>query len=91
MNRPYEKQYDASGELINPIIGSYNSKSVSKENPEGKPNRKERREGLRKKKLHSNKKGTQLVVTRTGWFTFMKFKKVFQQIGKKRVMHYVES
>ena len=29
-NRPYEKQYDAQGNLINPIEGAYYNKDVNK-------------------------------------------------------------
>jgi len=29
-NRPYVKQYDASGKLINPIEGAYYNKDVNK-------------------------------------------------------------
>ena len=83
MNRPYVKQYDAEGKLVNPIVGEFIN---------SQPNRQERREDtLNKKRLFNNKKGTQLVITRIGWFKFMKYKKVFQQIGKKRIIHFVEA
>ena len=53
-----------------------------------KLNRQQRRQ--KKERPFSNKKGLQLIVTRVG-NSFSKYKKVFQQIGNKRVLHYVES
>ena len=79
MNRPYVKQY-LDGELLNPIIGSLYSRF---------PNRKTRRQSLGR--LASNKKGTQLVVTQIGHYKFSKYYKVFQNIGKKRIVHYIET
>lgn len=82
MNRPYVKQYDAKGELINPIV----SKFLNTE-----PNRRERREEtVNRRRLFSNKKGVQLVVTKIGWNKFTKYKKIFQKIGNKRIIHFVE-
>ena len=51
-------------------------------------NRQQRR--MKKKRNFSNKKGLQLIVTRIG-NSFFKYKKVFQQIGNKRILHYVEA
>lgn len=51
-------------------------------------NRQQRRQT--EKRPFSNKKGIQLIVTRFG-NSFSKYKKVFQQIGNKRILHYVES
>lgn len=51
-------------------------------------NRRQRR--MKEKRAFSNKKGLQLIVTKFG-NSFSKYKKVFQQIGKKRVLHYVEA
>lgn len=83
MNRPYIKQYDATGDLINPIISKFLNTS---------PNRRERREStINRPKLFSNKKGVQLVVTKIAWAKYMKYKKVFQNVGKKRIIHFVEA
>lgn len=82
MNRPYVKQYDANGDLINPIV----SKFLNTE-----PNRRDRREEMfNKTRLFSNKKGIQLVVTKIGWRKFTKYRKIFQNIGKKRIIHFTE-
>jgi hypothetical protein len=95
MNRPYVKQYVGVGEdreLLNPINGYFPSKRSSKAFPNGFPNRKERRDVLEnEKRLFSNKKGTQLVVTRIGRNVFTKYKRVFQKIGNKRIIHFVEA
>lgn len=50
-------------------------------------NRQQRR--MKEKRNFSNKKGVQLVITRLG-NTFYKYKKEFQTIGNKRVLHYVD-
>ena len=89
MNRPYVKQYDANGDLINPIDGFYPSKTVRPEFPNGFPNRRERREALvQTERAFNNKKGTQLVVTRVGLLNFVKIKKRIQKIGNKTIVHY---
>lgn len=51
-NRPYVKQYDASGELINPINGAYYNQDVNKT-----INRSQRRkfDKVLKKLLNKNK------------------------------------
>jgi hypothetical protein len=74
MNIPYRRQYDAAGNLINPI------------GPEGYknnfPNRRERRQqsGTRSTRPFSNKKGIQLVVTQFAPGKFTKFeKKIIKQ------------
>lgn len=83
MNRPYVKQYDADGDLINPIV----SKFLNTE-----PNRQDRRSfTVNRQRLFSNKKGVQLVITKIGRDKFMKYKKVFQNIGNKRIIHFIES
>ena len=51
-------------------------------------NRRQRR--MKKKRPFSNKKGLQLIVTKFG-NSFSKYKRVFQQIGNKRILHYVEA
>ena len=51
-------------------------------------NRRQRR--MKEKRSFSNKKGLQLIVIRFG-NSFSKYKKVFQQIGNKRILHYVEA
>lgn len=82
MNRPYVKQYDANGDLINPIVSKFLNTS---------PNRRERREEtVNRPRLFNNKKGIQLVVTKIGWQKFTKYYKVFQDIGKKRIIHFTE-
>jgi len=92
MNRPYVKQFDANGDLINPINGYFPSKRINKHFPEGFPNRRERRNALvNQPRTHSNKKGTQVVITRIGLMKFTKFFKKFQKIGKKRIIHYTET
>ena len=94
MNRPYVKQYLGEGddqELLNPINGYLPSKRVTKDFPSGFPNRRERRDALvNQKRIYSNKKGVQLVVTRIGLQLFTKYKKVFQTIGKKRIIHFTD-
>lgn len=45
---------------------------------------------MKENRLFSNKKGLQLIVTRFG-NTFHKYKKVFQKIGNKTIVHYVEA
>ena len=73
-------------------MGYFPSKRTNKDFPDGFPNRRERRDVLKKKnRLHSNKKGTQLIVTRIGYMMFTKYKKVLQTIGNKRITHYVQS
>jgi len=90
MNRPYVKQYDASGQLINPIDGFYPSKTIRPEFPLGFPNRRERRDALvNQKRKFNNKKGLQLVVTKIGALHFMKYSKHLQNIDGKQVVHYV--
>tara|TARA_R110000851_G_scaffold27764_4_gene77867 strand:+ start:5683 stop:5931 length:249 start_codon:yes stop_codon:yes gene_type:complete len=79
MNRPYVKQYDAAGDLINPIIGEFVNLQ---------PNRRERKKNAKKERAFSNKRGTQLVVTKIGWLSFMKYRKVFQTIGNKIITHF---
>ena len=92
MNRPYVKQYDSEGTLINPIEGYFPSKRANKEFPSGFPNRRERRDVLNKKnRSYSNKKGVQLVVTRIGRYLYTKYKRTFQYIGNKRIVHYKEA
>ncbi len=80
MNIPYVKQYDAKGDLINPIIDSYFNKFAN---------------GVtRRKKLgraFNNKKGIQLVVTQIGNYQFTKYKKVIQYLKGKSIVHYIES
>lgn len=94
MNRPYVKQFDAEGDLINPINGYFPSKRTNKAFPSGFPNRRERREALvHKNRSFSNKKGIQLVVTQIGREIFMKHVKKFQLVGKgngknKTITHY---
>ena len=51
-------------------------------------NRRQRR--MKEKRSFSNKKGLQLIVIRFG-NSFSKYKKVFQKIGNKRILHYVEA
>lgn len=51
-------------------------------------NRRQRRS--QSERPYSNKKGLQLIVTRFG-NSFTKYKRVFQQIGNKRIVHYVEA
>jgi len=101
MNRPYVKQYDAEGKLINPIEGGYYpSKTINQAFPEGFPNRKERRKALvRKDRAFSNKKGIQLVVTYIGMGKFTKYYKQEQVIcanelseqKEKRIIHYIDA
>lgn len=50
-------------------------------------NRQQRR--MKEKRNFSNKKGIQLTITRLG-NTFYKYKKEFQNIGNKRILHYVD-
>lgn len=70
-NIPYVKAYDASGELINPILFNYRGYG---------PNRRTRREALNKRPF-SNKKGIQLVVVRTGPYRFLKLEKTLIEQG----------
>jgi hypothetical protein len=79
INKPYEKQYDASGQLVNPIEGSYKHFF---------PNRRERRE--KPTRVASNKSGTQLVVSRINIYQFTKYKKALQYLNKKRIVHYID-
>jgi hypothetical protein len=83
-NIPYVKAYDASGELINPILFSYRGYG---------PNRKERREkeGKTSKRPFSNKKGIQLAIVRVGPYSFMKFeKKLIKQGESDTRLQYLE-
>lgn len=69
-NIPYVKAYDANGDLINPILFAYKNNG---------PNRKQRRS--KPGRLINNKKGIQLVVVRTGPYSFSKFEKVLIKQG----------
>lgn len=83
-NMPYVKSYDANGDLINPILFKYRGFG---------PNRRERRmaEGKTSSRPFSNKKGIQLVVTKIGPYSFMKWeKKVIQQGETGTRLQYVE-
>lgn len=89
MNRPYVKQYDANGDLLNPIVDYFSSKRVTKDFPSGFPNRRERRAVLvNSPRGLSNKKGLQLVVTNLGRGRFMKHKRTTQKIEDKTIIHY---
>ena len=83
MNKPYVKQFDNKGLLLNPIAGSY--KSIG-------PNRKQRRELEANKPFIGNKKGISLVVVKIGALSFQKYKKMVQVVNmpdgtKKRINH----
>ena len=71
-NRPYVKQYDAAGELLNPIDKAYLNTG---------PNRRERRmaEGKTSTRPFSNKKGPQIFVISLGHGVT---RKVFKLIRK---------
>lgn len=79
-NKPYVKQYDANGNVSNPIKGSYLNKH---------PNRKERRKHLNHPPFIGNSKGTPMTIFKT-----LRYMRVVQVItdkeGKvKRVKHYL--
>jgi hypothetical protein len=74
MNTPYVKQYNELGELINRIDGNLRHKF---------PNRRARRK--RTERDFNNAKSFHLVVVKT-----QKFRKRFQFIGDKRILHYDE-
>lgn len=81
MNKPYVKEFDSKGLLLNPIVGSYKSTS---------PNRMQRRELQTNKPFVGNKKGISLVVVKIGALSFQKYKKMVQVINmpdgsKKRI------
>lgn len=83
-NIPYVKSYDAQGDLINPILFQYKGFG---------PNRKDRRlaEGKTSTRPFSNKKGMQLVVVKTGPYSFMRFeKKIIQQGETGTRLQFVE-
>ena len=73
-NVPYVKAYDASGELINPILFAYSGRG---------PNRQQRRKdsGKTSTRPFSNKKGIQLVVVQTGPTSFVKLEKTLIEQG----------
>lgn len=69
INVPYRKQYDAMGNLLNPINETYKSEHR---------NRKQRRAYLQKERFANNKNTAQMVIM--GKF---RFKKVRQRIADK--------
>ncbi|HPC09808.1 MAG TPA: hypothetical protein PLN85_01885 [archaeon] len=80
MNKPYVKQYDNNGVLINPIETSYTSKF---------PNREYRRRKL--PRFTKNSKSYHLTINKMG-----KFHRNIQVItckdgSVKRIMHYTQS
>ena len=60
MNKPYVKEYNSEGVLLNPVETSNTGKALLGFNPEGKPmfypNRKERRRMKYSRKLFNNRK-----------------------------------
>lgn len=70
-NIPYKKQYDQEGVLLNPIIGSYESKL---------PNRSQRRSDRNQPRFIGNNRGNHLTITEDS-MTPKKFKRVIQTIS----------
>ena len=64
MNKPYVKEYDENGKLINPIKGSYVSEFANRAARRNKPNR-----------FRGNQKGISLTVVKTD-----KYKRTIQLI-----------
>lgn len=83
-NRPYKKVYDAAGELLNPIKGSY---------PNTGPNRKDRRlvSGLTSTRPFSNKKGPQIFTITLGAGLKKRVFKLIRKVTQKPGRTYVQT
>lgn len=81
MNKPYVKQYDKNGVVLNPIIGSYNTKF---------PNRTNRRSHLQKERFHGESKNFHLTVVGSTRYTRKRQRVSNGNGGFKFIEHYVE-
>lgn len=81
MNTSYVKQYDANGRVINPIVGDLIHQF---------PNRRQRKQSLKKQRFYGESKNTHLTVS--GNVKFFRVKQIIKlKLNgiKKTIEHYV--
>jgi len=81
-NKPYVKEYDENGNVTN---------EITKANPflAKHPNRKQRKESMKKKRFMGNKKGISLTVLKTGKFRRHIQDEIDESGRPKRIEHYI--